>query len=322
MAWAYRASLRAITRARGETPLTVLLYHRVLPRADPLRPGEPSAERFEMQLSWLKARFNVISLAEALHGLRCRALPARPLVITFDDGYADNCDLALPILKRLGVKATFFVATGYLDGGVMFNDVVIEAVRQARGEALDLSALGLGTHRVDSEAARRDAIGDLLQRIKYAATAQRAELAQAIAHTAEARVPTNLMMTSEQVAALVAQGMEVGAHTVLHPILKEVDIEVARAEIETGRKRLEQITGAPVRVFAYPNGRPGRDYAMEHVRLVRDLGFDAAVSTAWGTATPGADFYQIPRVAPWDPLLWRFGLRLARTIATRDFATA
>src|ERR1044071_7430526 len=73
-------------------------------------------------------------------------LPKRALSITFDDGYADNYNVAAPILLRLGLAATFFVATGFLDGGCMFNDVVIEALRCAGGAELDLDDLGLGRH--------------------------------------------------------------------------------------------------------------------------------------------------------------------------------
>ena len=73
--------------------------------------------------------------------------PARALAITFDDGYADNATVAAPILLRLGLPATFFVATGFLDGGRMWNDTVIEAVAPRRGPVLDLAPLGLGGTR-------------------------------------------------------------------------------------------------------------------------------------------------------------------------------
>jgi hypothetical protein len=89
-----------------------------------------------------------------------------------------------------------------------------------------------------------------------------------------------------------------------------------------GRAKLEEITGAPVRLFAYPNGRPLRDYRPEHAALARELGFEAAVSSAWGAARPGDDLYQIPRFTPWDRPNWRFGLRLATNRLSRDYARA
>ena len=79
-----------------------------------------------------------------------------------------------------------------------------------------------------------------------------------------------------------------------------------------GRARLEAIIGGPVKLFAYPNGKPMRDYRREHAVLARELGFEGAVSTAPGAARSGDDLYQIPRFTPWDHPNWRFGLRLAK----------
>jgi 2-methylisocitrate lyase-like PEP mutase family enzyme len=70
--------------------------------------------------------------------------------------------------------------------------------------------------------------------------------------------------------------------------------------------------GRRIDLFAYPNGRPGRDYAPEHAKLVRELGFKAAVSTSWGAARSGHDLYQLPRFTPWDKTPLRFVLRLFR----------
>jgi peptidoglycan/xylan/chitin deacetylase (PgdA/CDA1 family) len=76
--------------------LSVLIFHRVLPRPDPLFPGEPDAARFDWQLRLLKRWFDILPLPDAVHALREGRLPARALAITFDDGYADNCTVALP----------------------------------------------------------------------------------------------------------------------------------------------------------------------------------------------------------------------------------
>ena len=322
MSWVYRTGLRALSPSGAEARLSVLIFHRVLSAFDPLRPGEPTAEQFDAKLRWVKERFNVIPLSEAVHGLKTGTLPERPLAITFDDGYADNHEQALPILSRLGLPATFFIATGFLDGGRMFNDTVIEALRQAQGEVLDLSDLGLGIHAISSGGERGAAVAAILEKLKYLPPKERDVAAGTIAERAGASLPTNLMMTAAQLAALHSAGMEIGGHTVSHPILKEIDMATARREIDEGRKRLESIVGGRVRLFAYPNGRPGRDYQAEHVKLVRELGFEAAVSSAWGAAKPGADPFQIPRFTPWDRLGWRFGLRLARNIMSGAYARA
>lgn len=306
--------LQVLLRLPRTPRLSVLGYHRVMGEFDPLRPSQPTAAEFEARMRWVAANFEVLPLASAVRALEKGRLPKRALCITFDDGYMDNHDLALPILKRLGLPATFFVATGYLDGGCMFNDAVIEAVRQARGPVLDLEPLELGRHALASLDARRSAIARILERLKYFEPPRREETAQSIVERAGAVPPKNLMMRREQVAALHAAGMQVGAHTVTHPILAQIGFDAARDEIARSRARLEEITRSPVRLFAYPNGKPGRDYRREHAALVRELGFDAAVSSAWGAARAGDDLFQIPRFTPWDHPHWRFGLRLAKNL--------
>jgi len=312
---------RLLTGGDLRTRLTVLIFHRVHAATDPLFPSETTARTFEAQLRWVSEWFNVMPLGAAVDALAGRALPERPLSITFDDGYADNCTVALPVLERLGLKATFFLASGYLNGGRMWNDTVIEAVRSAAAR-LDLDAVGLGTHALDSIEARRRAIDSLLAKLKYLPPERRSELTGVIADRRGGPLPDDLMLTSGQVRALVEAGMEIGAHTVTHPILANLPEDAARREIVEGRRQLEAITGRPVTLFAFPNGKPGRDYTSAHVAIVRDAGFKAAFSTAWGAASPGCDLYQIPRFTPWDRSAWRYALRLGRVGRRAAYALA
>jgi len=112
--------------------------------------------------------------------------------------------------------------------------------------------------------------------------------------------------------------MEIGAHTVTHPILRNTAPDTARREIVESGRRLAEIVGQPVRLFAYPNGKPGVDYGSEHVQMVRDGGFAAAVSTGWGVATEKSDRFQLPRFTPWDRTPGRFALRLIRNMRNSD----
>ncbi len=301
--------------ARGR--LSILIFHRVLPAPDPIFPGEASAAWFDAMLGWLKAWFNVLPLDEAVRRLGEGRLPARAAVITFDDGYADNHDVALPLLQRHGLPATFFIATGFLDGGRMWNDSVIEAVRRCPAAELDLAGLGegdLGRHAVGTAEEKRRAIEAVIGAIKYQPLAARAALVERIGERAGAELPGDLMMTADQVRALRRAGMQIGGHTVSHPILATLDDGAARYEIAEGKRRLEEILGEPVTLFAYPNGKPAADYSPASVALVRELGFQAAVSTAWGAAGPASDPFQLPRFTPWDRSRGRFALRLARNL--------
>lgn len=303
--------------------LSILIFHRVHATADSIFPSEPDARSFDRLMRFIATSFNVIRLGDAAAGLASGKLPSRSLAITFDDGYADNAEVALPILRRYGLVATFFVSTGFLDGGRMWNDSVIECLRNTRKPYLDLDEFGLGRAILNDAEARRHTIEALLSRIKYLTLAERQEaIARLQRLCALSTLPTGLMMRTEQVRELHAAGMECGGHTVNHPILQSLSLNDARNEIEQGKRHLESIVDAPIDVFAYPNGKPDQDYSAEHARLVDELGFRCAVTTAKGVAQPGDDLFQIPRYSPWGSSLPVWSARLLMNQAQRGYDVA
>ena len=312
-----RPLLGALSPAGRQARLSTLIFHRVTAQPDPLFPGEVDALRFDAICGWVRRWANVLPLDEAVQRLAEGSLPARAMCITFDDGYADNHDVALPILQRHGLTATFFVASGFIDGGIMWNDRVIEAVRLCSHAVLRLpDGLVPGRNELDlsSWTARRQAVGVLLKVLKYQPFAQRLQSTEALAAAAGVRLPDHLMMRTPQVAALAHAGMGVGGHTVNHPILARLDEAQALQEMQDGKRALEAMIQSPVHLFAYPNGRPGTDYTARDVALARRAGFKAAVSTASGAAQAGVDTYQLPRFTPWDQSRLRFGARLAMNL--------
>ena len=312
-----RGLLAAASPGGAQGRLSVLIFHRVLAEPDALFPDEIVAPRFEAICGWVRAWFNVLPLDEAARRLEAGTLPPRALAITFDDGYADNHDVALPILLRHGLPATFFIATGFLDGGRMWNDTLVGAIRGTRHERLDLHDLlgpGHERHSLATTAARRSAIDSIIRAAMHLGSARREAVAAATAARCEASLPADLMLRSSQVRALHAAGMQIGAHTVSHPILAGLDAATAREQMAASRRELEALLGERVGLFAYPSGKPGRDYSPESVALARQVGFDAAVSTAWGAAHRSTDPMQIPRFTPWDRSAWRFGARMARNL--------
>jgi peptidoglycan/xylan/chitin deacetylase (PgdA/CDA1 family) len=279
-------------------------------------PEEPDAGKFAAQLDVLGDLFRIVDLADAVSRLRAGTLPARCAAITFDDGYLNNCEVAAPVLAARGMTATFFITTGFLGGSTMWNDIVIESLRTAR-QALDLRDLGFGVLELPDWHARRLAVDLLLGRLKYLDPDQRLRQAQLVAAAAGWRQTARLMMQSEDIQRLAALGMAIGAHTVTHPILGRLPDEAARREIVEGKATLEAILRAPVRSFAYPNGRPHHDYARRHVDMVRDAGFEVAVSTSRGACARNCDPLQVPRVAPWGRSALRFGFGLLRVQTER-----
>ena len=308
--WPTKPLLRLLSPG-GRRGLSIMIYHRVLAAPDPLFPGEIDREAFSRHLGLLKSSFNVLPLQDAVRLARAGGLPPRAACITFDDGYADNAVEALPILQRFGLPATFFVATGFLDGGRMWNDTVIELVRRAPGGSFDARTAGLGHLPLDGVDARRAAIGTLIGHLKYLPMEERLAMVELLAAEADYGLAEDLMMSSDQVRQLHAAGMGIGAHTVSHPILAAMSDRAARNDIANGKRELEQLLQAPVPLFAYPTGKAGHDYGPAHVQIVKSLGFAAALATDWGVARPGAglDLFQLPRFTPWDrgrlAFLWR-----------------
>lgn len=309
-----------LSPAGARARLSTLIFHRVLPVADPLFPGEVHAQQFDQICSWLKHWFNVLPLDEAVERLVNASLPARALAITFDDGYADNYEVALPILRRHSLQATFFVATGFLDDGCMWNDQIVETIRRSRSSVLDLTGLGLpGIEFLDLKdiEQRRSAIETLIGAIKYLPVPTRLKLCEELSVRAKVEIPADLMMSSGQVVALRQSGMQIGAHTVTHPILATLDPIEAKTEVAQSKRELERLLSEEVCLFAYPNGQPGSDYKPADVDMVRSLGFKAAVSTTWGAARQDTDLFQIPRFTPWDRTRIRFGARMMHNLWAR-----
>jgi peptidoglycan/xylan/chitin deacetylase (PgdA/CDA1 family) len=305
-----RWPLSVLSPAGRKGRLSILIFHRVLAQPDPLFPDLPTAERFDATMSWVRSWFRVLPLRDAIDQLFRGTIPSRALAITFDDGYADNESIAAPILKRLQLTATFFVSTGFLDGGCMWNDRVIDAIRADTGPQIDLTSLGLGTLPLASAGQRRRAIDTILITIKHLEPQRRQAAVEAVVAAAGGVPPPAPMMRPDQVRNLRALGMDVGAHTVSHPILTRLEPAAAFEEMSGGKRELEGMLGEPVRLFAYPNGVPRQDYAAEHAAMARECGFEAAVSTSWGAASIGSDRYQLPRFTPWDHERWRWGARL------------
>jgi peptidoglycan/xylan/chitin deacetylase (PgdA/CDA1 family) len=295
--------------------LLIFTFHRVLPAHDPLLRGEPSREDFATRLEWIRDCLNVLPLPEAARRLSDGGLPARAACVTFDDGYRNNAEIARPLLDAKGIPASFFIATGAIDRGAMWNDLVIEAAR-ACGDRLDLQEFGLGSWDVRTEDERPTVLGRVLDTLKYEPFARRAAIADALYARYCGGESPNLMMTESMVRDLARNGHDVGAHTMTHPILRNIDEAAARAEIDGSRDWVARVTGTRPKCFAYPNGRPGVDFDERHIAMVGAAGFDCAVSTTWGAATRRSNRFSLERFTPWEGSRAGFVSRILKTYAS------
>ena len=311
-----RSTGNAIARlTRGNGRVAIVNYHRVLAAPSPFLASEPDIDIFTWQMELLARCFNVLSLREALAAIDAGRVPPRAVCITFDDGYRSVHELALPVLRRLGLPATVFVSSGYVGGRTMWNDRIVEAVETLPAEELDLAEFGLGVYSLRSMPERAATLGTLTEASKYLPPQERSRLVGRLQDLVGERASEGLMLTPEMVVNLDRHGIEIGAHTVSHPILTSLDDASAMQEIRDGKRDLEELVGKPVTLFAYPNGKVGKDFDGRHVAMVREAGFQAAFTTAVGAITRSHDRYQLPRSRPWDETPFRFALRLLQWLA-------
>lgn len=253
---------------RLRKPVIVLAYHRVMPVPDadtyPFDMGLVSAtpEEFDWQMALIQREFDPISLSDIARYVRGRfKLPKRPIVVTFDDGYADNHDHALPVLKRHGIPATIFATVGHIGtANLLWHDwAAYLALRARHGEIPTLTGLQK-VDASDSMASRRLLAGRFLSYLK---TRPHAELLALLASLREQHAdvirPGELELARtlswEQVRNLSEAGIQFGSHTISHAILSRLDPSELHDELTRSKAVLERELNVPCDTIAYPVGR-------------------------------------------------------------------
>lgn len=272
---AMRSGATTLVRWGGGRVLTILTYHRVLPLPAAAAYAYPGMvlprDTFEHQVAHLARRYHVLPFEESLRGLADGTLPERAVVLTFDDGYRDNYDYALPILRRYGVPATFFLVAGAIE-------------KRERLWWDEVAAL------------EPDSAPALVSRLNGAPRKERlAWLARARdrrGSSAEDR--DGLMMRWDEVREILDAGMTIGSHTYSHAFLDELDEAEAHDELVRSFDLIRERTGAPRGWLAFPRGRalPGSSAA----RRLADAGVTAAVTTDLGVNAPGCDLLALRRI--------------------------
>jgi peptidoglycan/xylan/chitin deacetylase (PgdA/CDA1 family) len=302
---------RAVGYARLTPAFPILTYHRVNDDDDPFFSALPTAV-FERQMRHVARNYRVLPLEDLVERLQRGGLPRNALAITFDDGYRDNLTHAAPILSRLGLPATIFLATGFIGTAEVpwFDRLAqglkkspLEAVRTPWGENLDLAGV---PNRLRAMTRALDYFKGVPDEDRHRALEA---ILTALAVT-DQRSFKNLMLSWDDVQALRGLGFAIGAHTVNHPILSRVTTKRAWTEILGSRTMIESACGAAPRLFAYPNGG-SEDYTDTVKRLVREAGFSCAVTTQFGLNTPNTNPWELRRGGPWEHHLPTFALKLA-----------
>ena len=232
-------------------------------------------DTFVKQLVYLKENFRVRRLGDVIKKIKNKeALEKNTLCITIDDGYLDNYKFAYPALKKMSLDATIFIASGYV--GRNTRDLIDDE------------------HTADNEPDPHTAYSN--QDIY--------------------RLPPlkKQMMTWEQIKEISNDIIEIGSHTVNHPILSKVPIDEARAEIIQSKQEIEDALNKPVDLFAYPNGLRS-DYNAAICDLVEDAGYDAAVTVDWALNNAAPDLYRLRRIPISEMRLPQFAAKINRIVS-------
>ncbi len=306
----------------------ILLYHRVTRLAFDPQLLSVTPEHFAEHIEVLSRLAHPMSLRDMTQRLEAGSPLGGGIVVTFDDGYADNLMEAAPLLERSGVPATIFVASGYVGGDREFWWDELERVLFSAGSLPDVLRLEFGVEafcfelddtRHASVQASADwdvtashdptcrhrlyrALFDLLRPMNHeargSALAALAEWSGVPRHVRDSHRP----MSREELVLLNSHSLiEIGAHTVTHPQLSALTAPQQVEEITNSKCELEEIIGEAVPSFSYPYGTR-HDYTNDAVRAVRDARFRRACSNVSGHVTSRVDRFQLPRmlVRDWD----------------------
>lgn len=289
----------------------ILYFHRVNDEHDPFFPAMDTA-LFDRQMRYLARHYEVVSLAQMLQRLDDR-VPGDMLAITFDDGYRDNLENALPILERYGLPATIFLTTAPMDSREpMWFERLAGAFRDTTCDRLDLEIDIPRRYLLRNREERLRANDRVYEQLRQLPNAERVtwldrvldQLGRPSLASRQGR-----MLTWDDVRQMSRRGIDFGGHTVNHPFLSRLSGEGILAEASGCRVRIEEELQKPVRHFAYPSGRAS-DFGLDNAGLIRAAGYEAAVTTIWGLNDSSTDRMTLRRGGPWEERADLFAAKL------------
>jgi len=294
--WLWAAGLRATgvlhwaeRRLRADNAIVVLMLHRVLDdetfRKTCSLPGMLVRKKtFEGLAAYLEKRFETVPLTEA----RAAGATKLRMAITFDDGWADNREVALPIAAKHGLPLTVFICPGAVDTTFPFWPEKVMALLRASGKGPSVSE---AERTIEALKRRRPAERDRWLAV-VEGTVNRVKV-----------VSEDRVLSREEIGEMAAAGVRFGSHTQTHALLTGIAPEAAQHEIRASKQAVEQLLGGCCEAFSYPNG----DWSPKIRRLVEEAGYRVACTTERGAWTTASDPLAIPRetvceehlVGPW-----------------------
>jgi peptidoglycan/xylan/chitin deacetylase (PgdA/CDA1 family) len=288
----------------------ILMYHSVLPdpsqQSDSLGGIVHSEVAFRAQMEMLARDYRPLSLDDALKNLRNGGnFPRRSVVVTFDDGYADNREVAMPILNQVGVPATFYVTVDCIENwrppwpsrlrfAFRKTSAALWADPQAKSSTRKLWTLSSPDSREAAFLAACDSCCQLSGAVQEEFILRVEQELKACLSDQQSSV----MMTYDQLGELTRHGHIVGSHTMTHPNMAYLKEEDAQRELADSKQRLESQLGAPIKHFSYPCPALSPHWSEATVEQSRALGYETGVTTNSGLTGRGDNPLCLKRLHP------------------------
>lgn len=305
-------------RRCGRDRAFVLVYHRVGAPAggrtlDTWRAGFEqgvSAANFDSHMRFIREIMNPLPLAELAEVVRRGApFPPGAVAVTFDDGYRDNYTQAYPILRKYGIPATIFVATGYVESReTLWWDQVYELFRRTASRQLDLrqvaplrdrvASLPRTTRDLSSPLQRTYSANHVVRLMEFGPPERIADTVRALGEVLEVRREDveglDLMLGWEEIREMSGNGISIQSHTHTHPFLSRLGPDRVEDELALSKRLIEERTGGEVDGIAYPGGRGGM-FGAETIDIARRLGYRYGCTIDETVATSRSDVFAIRR---------------------------
>ena len=281
----------------------IIPYHMIVNKPNGFYPETSSAD-IEKQINHLAKNYKIISLDEIVERVKNKRSLRRCVAITFDDGFRDNYEIAYPILRKYNVPATIFLTTGYIENGTVPWFIKLRYIfMQTAKTHFQLSPKGTTIScPMRTKEEKFAASNRAMACLRNCSDEERLPLLERLCEELEVndfQGIDNLMLTWDQIREMAENGISFGAHTVNHPILSRISIEMAEREIQESKKTIEEKLGNPITSFAYPFGKKAQ-YSSDLFPVLEKLGFKCAVTTETGVNTQSTHLFELNRGIAWE----------------------
>jgi peptidoglycan/xylan/chitin deacetylase (PgdA/CDA1 family) len=310
----YSGALSLLRRMRTRDCAVILMYHRVSPRDVGVPDYSPTGmtvtpREFDMQMRFLKERYRIVPLREIVDLVRRRArIPTGTCAITFDDGWRDVYEYAFPVLKALDIPSTMFLTTAYIEGSGWNSEerarYLLSRIHRGRRQAADtrgrcenvekLASVGMDEILRVSHSRMPGFVLKAVRELRTAGSERRIEVLRILEEVAASLDPdeSRPFMNWEEVREVAEAGMQIGNHTLSHPVLPNLPDDEILDQILSAREVIRLRTGIEATDFAYPFGRC--EPRVEE--LVRASGTASACTTLIGPVRADARVHALNRV--------------------------